>query len=82
MFVNSTKLFLENFSDNQIYNTDQSGFNKEVHYGRTLDYRGIRHVEAIAQSISATTHSYTIQPTTSKNEKLLSPFYFTSRTDW
>ncbi len=30
MFVNSTKLFLQNFSDNQIYNTDQSGFNMEV----------------------------------------------------
>jgi hypothetical protein len=73
MFVNSTKLLLQNFSDNQIYNTDQSGFNKEVHSGRTLDYRGIRHVGAVVQSISATTHSYTIQPNISKNSKLLSP---------
>jgi hypothetical protein len=47
----------------------------KIQSGRTLDYRGIRHVEAVAQSITATTHSYTIQPTISKNGKLLSPLF-------
>jgi hypothetical protein len=75
LFVNSTKSFLKNFTDDQIYNTDQSGFTKEVHSGRTLEFKGVRHVEGAVQSISATTHSYTIQPTVSKSGKLLSPLF-------
>jgi hypothetical protein len=75
LFVNSTKLFLQSYTDNQIYNTDQSGFNKEIHSGRTLEFKGVRHVEATVQSTSATTHSYTIQPTISKDGKLLSPLF-------
>jgi hypothetical protein len=75
LFVNSTKLLLQNYTDNQIYNTDQSGFNKEIHSGRTLEFKGVRHVEATVQSTSATTHSYTIQPIISKDGKLLSPLF-------
>ena len=74
-FVDSTRLFLENFSDDQVYNTDQSGFQKELHSGRTLDFKGVKQVHASAQSVSATTHSYSIQPTISKSGKLLSPLF-------
>ncbi len=35
----------------------------------------MRHVEGIVQSISATTHSYTIQPLISKSGKLLPPLF-------
>jgi hypothetical protein len=75
LFVSSTKLFLQNFTDDNIYNTDQSGFNKEIHSGRTLEIRGAQHVKAAVQSIAATAHSYTIQPIISKNGKLLSPLF-------
>ena len=75
LFVNSSKVFFKNFPDDQIYNTDQSNFPKEVHSGRTLEFEGARHVRGVVQSISATTHSYTIQPTISKSGKLLSPLF-------
>jgi hypothetical protein len=75
LFVNSTKLFLQNFADDDVYNSDQSGFSKEIHSDRTLEFQGERHVEATAQSTSATTHSYTIQPTISKSGRLLSPLF-------
>jgi hypothetical protein len=61
LFVNSTKLFLKNFTDDQIYNTDQSGFTKIVHSGRILEFKGARHAKRAVQSLSATTHSYIIQ---------------------
>ncbi len=35
----------------------------------------MRYVEEIVQSISATTHSYTIQPLISKSGKLLPPLF-------
>lgn len=31
------------------YNSDQSGFQKEIHSGRSLDRRGVKKVEAAAQ---------------------------------
>jgi hypothetical protein len=75
LFVSSTKLFLQNFADDNIYNTDQSGFNKEIHSRCTLEIRGAQHVEAAVQSIASTTHSYTIQSTMSKSGKILSPLF-------
>jgi hypothetical protein len=71
-FVDSSKIFMQNYPDENIYNTDQSDFNREIHSGRTLEFRESTQVERVAQSISATTHSYTIQPTISKDGKLLS----------
>lgn len=56
-----------------IYNSDQSGFQLEIHSGRTLTDEGTKQVECLVQSVSATTHSYTIQPTISAEGKLLSP---------
>jgi len=41
-----------------IYNADESGFNLEIHSGRTLITQDIKTVEAIVQSESAITHSY------------------------
>ena len=35
--------------------------------------KGVKKVESVAQSISAITHSYTIQPVISANSTLLSP---------
>lgn len=47
----------------------------EFHSGRTLAQKGSKKVESIVQNISATTHSYTIQPTISADGRLLSPLF-------
>jgi hypothetical protein len=75
LFINSSKLFLKNFTDDNTYNTDQSDFSKEIHSGRTLEFKCVSHVEKTVQSISATTHSYTIQSTITKSGKILSPLF-------
>ena len=46
-----------------------------MHSGRTLAIEGTRQVECVVQSLSSTTHSYTIKPTISADGKLLSPLY-------
>lgn len=60
---------------NNIFNSDQSGFNLEIHSGRSLDIKGTKQVYAVAQSLSSLSHSYTIQPTISASGELLSPMY-------
>ena len=55
------------------YNSDQSGFNLEVHSGRTLASVGSKKVVSVVQSVHATTHSYTIQPIVNAKGRLLEP---------
>lgn len=74
-FIQNVKYHIEHFGLTNIYNSDQSGFQLEMHGGRTLVVQGAKHVECEVQSISATTHSYTIQPIISADGRLLSPFY-------
>ncbi|KAF4532880.1 hypothetical protein B566_EDAN001484 [Ephemera danica] len=54
-----------------VANTDQTGCNLEIRSGRTHDYKGVKKVEVLAQSISATTHSYTMQMTTTADGRVL-----------
>lgn len=42
------------------YNSDQSGFQKDMHCGRSLNIRGLKKVEAAAQSKHSITYSYNI----------------------
>ena len=42
---------------------DESGFQLEIHSGRSLACEGQKKIECVVQSVSSTTHSYTIQPT-------------------
>ena len=72
-FVSLVKADLVKFFPSQVLNTDQSGFNKELHSHRILAPKGVRHVQATVQSESATTHSYTIQPLVSAAGELYSP---------
>ena len=55
--------------------TDESGFNLEIHSGRTLTHCGEKTVEACVQSVSLITHSYTILLTVSTCDQLLSPLF-------
>lgn len=60
-FIDNAKIVMQNYANSDIYNTDQSGFNKELHGGRSLDFVGVKKVYGVVQSRSSTTHSYTIQ---------------------
>ncbi|OQV17289.1 hypothetical protein BV898_08687 [Hypsibius exemplaris] len=55
-----------------VLNADQSGFEYEIHSGRTLRTRGLKKVRACVQFITKMTHSYTIMVTIDANGKLLS----------
>lgn len=63
--VDTCKSYFGNYNPSHIFNTDQSGFNYEMHSGRSLAFIGTTSVEAQVQSLNAMTHSYTIQPTIS-----------------
>lgn len=74
-FISSVKSYIDIFEIQNIYNADESGFNLEIHSGRTLTTQGVKTVETVVQSQSAITHSYTIMPTISANGQLQSPLY-------
>ena len=59
-FVNDLKNLIKVHGAQNVNNSDQSGFNLEIHSSRTLCYKGIKNVENMVQSVSSTTHSYTI----------------------
>ena len=71
-FVNGVKNLIKVHGAQNVYNSDQSGFYLEIHSGRTLCYKGIKNIENIVQSVSSTTHSYTIQPTILAEGQLMS----------
>ena len=73
VFVGETKKKIAEMALTDVYNTDQSGFNYEMHSGRTLAPCGSKTVEVAVQQVNATTHSYTIQPIISASGSLLSP---------
>lgn len=74
-FVTDVKSCIPEIGTENVYNSDQSGFQLEMHSGRTLEVEGEKQVQCLVQSVSSTTHSYTIQPTISATGKLLSPLF-------
>ena len=78
-FIESVKFQITLYGIENIYNSDQSGFQLELHAGRTLARKGSKKVESVVQS--ATTHSYTIQPTISADGRLLSPLFIVLKED-
>ena len=62
VFVGDLKKYLTDKGVGKIFNTDQSGFNLEMTFGRTLALKGSTKVESLIQSKPSTTHSYTVQP--------------------
>ena len=70
-FRNYVSGLISQYGAQDVFNSDQSGFNLEMHNGRTLCYEGAKKVECVAQSLSSITNSYTIQPTVSAEGKLL-----------
>src|SRR5271170_4941241 len=59
------------YSAANIWNTDQMGFNKELHSTRTLSHVGEKHTLLQVRFLNATTHSYTIQTVISLDGRLI-----------
>lgn len=57
----------DGYTPDEIYNTDQSGFNIELLSGRTLEVQGSKLIQASINQSHSETHSYTIQPVISMN---------------
>ena len=74
-FIKDVKSVINNIGLENVYNSDQSGFQFEMHSGHTLANHGSKEIECVVQSISSTTHCYTIQQTIYADGKLLSPLY-------
>jgi len=74
-FLNTVKPLIEQFRSENIYSSDQSSFQLEIHSGRLLSHQGIRKVQCVVESLASTTHSYTIQPIISCDGNLLSPLF-------
>jgi hypothetical protein len=74
-FIENVKYYITRYGVENVYNSNQSGFQLELHAGRSLAVQGTKKVERVVQSVSATTHSYTIQPTISGDGRLLSPLF-------
>ena len=77
-FIANVKYYIDRYGIENEYNSDQSGFQLELHADRTLAQKGVK-IKSAAQSISAITHSYTIQPVISADSRLLFPFLIVLR---
>ncbi|CAO4384878.1 unnamed protein product [Caenorhabditis nigoni] len=62
LFVEETNKLMTSYPTSNIFNADQSGFQLEMHTGRTLAIKGSQHVHCVVQNVSSTTHSYTVMP--------------------
>lgn len=58
-----------------VFNGDQSGFLKEMHGARTLACKGQKSVLRVVDSVSATTHSFTVLPLLSAGGTLYEKLY-------
>ena len=59
------------FDPQEVFNTDQSGFNYIAHSNRTLSHRGEKATVASYNALGPLTHSYTIQPLLNMNGNLV-----------
>lgn len=70
-YRNTTKQLITKYNPENVFNTDQSGFNIENLSGRTLDVCGTKQILSSVNQANSLTHSYTIQPIISLNGKLV-----------
>lgn len=69
----------EGYSPEEVFNFDQTRFDKEPHSHRTHAIRGDAQVKAVVGSINATTHSYCVMPLISMAGDVLEPLYLLSQ---
>jgi len=68
-FIENVKYCIKYYGIENVYNSDQSDFQLELHAGHTLAEKSVKKVESVAQSTSAITHNYTIQPIISADDR-------------
>ncbi|KAF4532704.1 hypothetical protein B566_EDAN004691 [Ephemera danica] len=71
-FIQENKPLVEAEPDSAI-NGDQSGFQRELRFGRVLEPKGSKIIDVIAQSANSLTHSSTVMPFITASGKLLEP---------
>ncbi|OQV23370.1 hypothetical protein BV898_02816 [Hypsibius exemplaris] len=74
-FVEYVKGLILLYGPECVLNADQSGFEYEIHSGRTLRTRGLKKKRACVHSITKMTHSYTIVVTIDANGMLLNSLF-------
>lgn len=74
-FRNRFKGDIRGHGKNNVFNTDQSGFNLELLTERTLDFKGTKKVMATIKSKNSATHSYTAQFLISATGELIKPLF-------
>jgi len=75
LILDTVKPFIKQFRFENIYNSDQSDFQLEIHSGRSLSNQRIKRVQRVLQSLASTIHSYMIQLIISCDGNLLSPLF-------
>lgn len=70
-FVGDVRRSFLNLNPRNVYNTDQSSFANEIHFGRTLEIIGSKQIAGNVLAKNAITHSHTIQPTISMDGNIL-----------
>lgn len=71
--LSSVNEIICNYDLNNVMNSDQFGFNYEFYSTRILSNVGKKKILQLVQSVSNTTHSYTIQLIITAASRLLSP---------
>jgi hypothetical protein len=76
-FINHVRHIIsaQNLSYLNVFNTDQSRFEKELRSYRTLRLKGTDKIRAAVGSVNATSHSYMIMPVISMDGEILRPMY-------
>ncbi|CAF3197530.1 unnamed protein product [Rotaria sp. Silwood2] len=72
--VESKRPLISIYSSREILNSDHCSFHQEHVPPRTLSYTGERTTEVAVKKKNNTTHSYTVQPVTSADGRLLDKF--------
>ena len=70
-WVESQRHLIAKYSPNEILNSDHCSFQQEYVSPRTLSFTGERTTEVAARRKNDITHSYTVQPITSADGRLL-----------
>ena len=73
-WVESQRHLLSKYSPNEILNSDHCSFQQEYVSPRTLSFTGERTTEVAARRKNDITHSYTVQPITLADGRLLDKF--------
>jgi hypothetical protein len=61
-FIEETRGPIKEIGLSNVWNSDQIGFEKEMHSKTTLEFKGVKLVHGQDQSMNAISHTYTAQP--------------------